>query len=294
MNVLVLGASGRLGRALVRRFSADGHRASALSHKDLDLARLDTVQPCLETQEFDLLINTAGLTDVDFCEAHAELAHTVNAVAPGIAAAECQRRGARYVQISTDYVFAGDGRTPLREDSPPRPLNAYGRSKLQGEHACLEAQPEALVLRVAWLFGHDKPSFPDRILRQALERLDISAVNDKWSSPTYADDVGEWLMALLRTPGARGLFHLCNTGVCSWQEYGEETLAIASRMGLPVKTTRVRGHTMEGFAPFLAERPPYTPLDTALFTATTGVQPRSWQSALEDYLHTHYQNKELP
>ena len=289
MNVLVLGATGRLGRALIRRYGEAGHHVAALSHKDLDLARADSIRACLEAQDYDLLINAAGLTDVDFCEAHPELADAVNAIAPGVAAAVCQERGARFVQISTDYVFAGDSGVPLTEASPTQPLNVYGHSKLSGEHVALAAQPDALVLRVAWLFGHDKPSFPDRILRQALERLDISAVNDKWSSPTFADDVGDGILALLRTPGARGVFHLCNSGVCSWQEYGEETLAIAARLGLAVKTTRVRGHTMEGFAPFLAKRPPYTPLDTSLFTCTTGVQPRTWQAALEDYLKTHYQ-----
>ena len=294
MNVLVLGASGRLGRALVRRYKEAGHQTSALSHRDLDLAQPESIRSCLAAHDFDVLINTAGLTDVDFCEAHPDLSHTVNAIAPGIAAAECESRGARFVQISTDYVFAGDTRTPLREGDPPHPLNVYGRSKLEGERAAIAAQPAALVLRVAWLFGHDKPSFPDRIFRQALERLDISAVNDKWSSPTYADDVSDWLISLLRTPGAQGVFHLCNAGVCSWQEYGEATLAIAARLELPVKTTRIRGHTMENFAPFLAKRPQYTPLDTALFTATTGVQPRTWQSALEDYLQAHYQPHESP
>lgn len=289
LKILVLGASGRLGRALVRRYGEAGHQVQALSHRDLDLALPETIRPCLDEHEFDLLINAAGLTDVDFCEAHRDLTESVNAAAPGIAAAACAERGARFVQISTDYVFAGDGNTPLTENSPTLPLNVYGRSKLGGEQAVLAAQPDALVLRVAWLFGHDKPSFPDRMIRQALERLDISAVNDKWSSPTYADDVSDWLLALLRTPGAKGVFHLCNRGMCSWQEYGEETLAIADRLGLPVKTTRVRGHTMEGFAPFLAKRPPFTPLDTSLFSTLTGVQPRTWQLALEDYLTTHYQ-----
>lgn len=288
MNVLVLGASGRLGRALIRLYGEAGHTVQALSHKDLDLSHPESIAPCLEPLQFDLMINAAGLTDVDFCEAHPGLAETINSTAPGVLAAECAQRGARLVQVSTDYVFPGSGRKPLTEDQPPEPLNVYGRSKLGGEQAVLAADPQALVLRVAWLFGHDKPSFPDRILRQAEERLDISAVNDKWSSPTYADDVAGWLMALLRTPDTRGLFHLCNSGVCSWQEYGEETLAIAARLGLPVKTTRIRGHTMEGFAPFLAKRPPYTPLDTSRFTAATGVLPRTWQQALAAYLEARY------
>lgn len=290
-KILVMGASGRLGGALMRRYTAAGLQVQGLTHGDLDLAEPEQLAARLAAYDFDVLINTAGLTDVDYCEAHAGLAHRVNGSAPGEMAAHCQQRSARFVQISTDYVFAGNTRTALREDDPTEPLNAYGRSKLAGEQATLAAQPDALVLRVAWLFGLEKPSFPDRIIRQALERLDISAVNDKWACPTYAEDVCDWLLALLRTPGAQGVFHLCNSGeCCSWQEYGERTLQIAESLGLPLKATHVRGHTMEGFAPFLAQRPPYTALDTSHFTATTGLKPRSWQAALEDYLRNRYSN----
>ena len=147
--------------------------------------------------------------------------------------------------------------------------------------------PETIVARVSWLFGLEKPSFPDRIIRQAQERLDVSAVNDKWACPTYSDDVCEWLLALLRQD-AKGIFHLCNAGSCSWHEYGEQTLTIASQLGMILKTTTLRGHTMEGFAPFLAKRPKHTALSTAKFAAQTGITPRSWQDALEDYLRAKY------
>lgn len=287
-KVLVLGASGRLGRALVRRYRAAVHSVSALSHTDLDLSRPEDLGSKLERYDFDVLINTAGLTDVDYCEANEGLATSVNGDAPGALAAHCHARGARFVQISTDYVFSGEKDEPLTETSPTSPINVYGRSKLAGELGTLAAAPDALVARVSWLFGLEKPSFPDRIIRQAQERLDVSAVNDKWACPTYSDDVCEWLLALLQTPGAAGVFHLCNAGSCSWHGYGEQTLTIASQLGLILKTTSLRGHTMEGFAPFLAKRPQHTALSTAKFTATTGITPRSWQDALEDYLRAKY------
>lgn len=286
-KVLVLGASGRLGRAIVRRYRAEVHSVSALSHTDLDLSRPEDLGGKLERHDFNVLINTAGLTDVDYCEANEGLAISVNGEAPGALAAHCRQRGARFVQISTDYVFSGEKDGPLTEDSPTGPINVYGRTKLEGEQRALAALPETIVARVSWLFGLEKPSFPDRIIRQAQERLDVSAVNDKWACPTYSDDVCEWLLALLQK-NAPGVFHLCNGGSCSWHEYGEQTLTIASQLGMILKTTTLRGHTMEGFAPFLAKRPKHTALSTAKFAAQTGITPRSWQDALEDYLRAKY------
>lgn len=290
-KVLVLGASGRLGRALLRTYRAAGISVSALSHTDLDLSRPEDIAARLARYDFDALINTAGITDVDYCEANEGLAMIVNGDAPGAAAAHCRERGARFVQISTDYVYDGTARAPIPETAPTSPINAYGRSKVKGEETAIAALPEALIVRVSWLFGIEKSSFPDRIIRQARERLDVSAVNDKWACPTYADDVCHWMLKLLSMDDVQGTYHLCNAGACSWQEYGEAALTIASQLGVPLKTTSVRGHTMEGFAPFLAARPPYTALSTDKFTARTLIQPRSWEAALEDYLRTKHSSR---
>lgn len=288
LKILVLGATGRLGQALLRRYRAQGLDIRALSRAQADLSKPEALAGALAQEPFDVLINTAGITDVDYCESHAASAFVANATAPGLLAALCQTRGARFVQLSSDYVFAGEVHTPRTEEDVTKPSNVYGQSKLQAEKAVLAAQPAALVLRVSWLFGLEKPSFPDRIIREAQERLDVSAVNDKWACPTFADDLCGWLLALLQAPAAGGVYHVVNTGFCTWQEYGERTLALAREIGIPIKTTKVRGHSMQGFAPFLAQRPPFTALDTSRFTQATGVQPRSWEAALEDYLRQKY------
>jgi dTDP-4-dehydrorhamnose reductase len=275
---------------MVRRYSISGLAVKALARTELDFESPDQLGAALARHEFNVLINTAGLTDVDYCEAHPELSQTVNADAAGALAVHCRDRGARMVQISTDYVFSGSEPGLLNEQATTAPINVYGRTKLDGERRVLEVLPDALVLRISWLFGLEKPSFPDRVIRQALERLDVSAIDDKWSCPTYADDLCDWILALLQQPEARGVFHLCNTGSCSWLEYGNEALAIANRLGLPLKTSTLRGHTMDGFARFLAERPRYTSLDTSRFTTVTGITPRRWERALEEYLrlrHSH-------
>jgi dTDP-4-dehydrorhamnose reductase len=283
-KVLVLGATGRLGQALVRHCTERGIAITAWGRAQLDLADHARITPALRGHDFDTLINASGLTDVDYCETHHGEATGANAIAPGLLAQHCAERGARLVQVSTDYVFAGETPGARRESDPVAPVSVYGITKLAGEVAALQALPSALVTRVSWLFGREKTAFPDRIVRQAMERLDVSAVNDKWSSPTYAEDLCEWILALVNQPEAHGVFHLCNTGSCSWQEYAQETLSIAQDLGFPVNTTEVRGHTMQGFAPFLAKRPQHTALDTTRFTQVTGIVPRPWEQALAAYL----------
>jgi dTDP-4-dehydrorhamnose reductase len=282
---LVLGSNGRLGKALVRRYTSQGLSVQALSRAELDLSRPQQVAGVLSKHRFDVLINAAGDTDVDRCELDPALALLANADGPEAAAAYCSGQGLPFVQISTDYVFGGDEHVPRTEADPAQPINHYGRSKLAGEQAVLEVHPQALVLRVSWLFGLEKPSFPDRIIKEALTRDAVSAVNDKWACPTYADDVTEWLLALVQG-SHHGTVHLCNEGACTWLEYGQAALDIAASLGMPLKARTVAGHSMHGFELFKAPRPPFTALNTALFTQLTGIRPRPWREALEDYLKT--------
>lgn len=286
--VLILGANGRLGRVLVRRCADVGMDVQALFRADLDLARPEGISSALEGRHFDWLLNAAGTTDVDDCERHPRLAHVINAESTHELAVACSRRGARFIQISTDYVFGGDGDRLLSEADEALPLNEYGASKLAGERAALAADPAHIVARVSWLFGGEKQSFPDRIVTAGLAGDEVRAVSDKWASPTYAEDLAGWLLFLVQNGSHRGLIHLCNSGVASWQEYGQAALDIAGELGLPLRTTVVEGHTMHGFDRFIAKRPPYTPLDTSLFASLSGIAPRPWKDALREYLTTRY------
>lgn len=287
LRILLLGANGRLGRALHRLYAQTDLLVTAWGRTQLDLTQLEQIPAALDSTPFDLLINAAGLTNVDACETQRQEATLSNGVAPGLLAEFCANHNRRFIHISSDYVFPGTGTTCLRETDPTGPRNHYGQTKLDGEQAALSANPSTLVIRVSWLFGPDKPSFPDMILRTAREQDHVAAVNDKWSSPSYSDDLAHWLLTLIRHhPQQAGLFHLCNEGAPTWQEYGQTTLDIATRLGLPLKTHIVTGHTMHGFAPFKATRPPHTALDTSKFQALTGIRPRPWQDALETYLRS--------
>ena len=288
-RVLILGANGRLGRALVRVYQNGPLAITAWTRQNLDLALPGTIPAVLDHSSFDVLINAAGLTTVDGCETRREEARLTNAEAPGILAEYCSRHQRRLIHISSDYVFSGSEPGLRRESDPTGPCNYYGQTKLEGERAVLNACPSAIIARVSWLFGPDKDSFPDMILRTAQTSTEVCAVNDKWSSPSYADDLASWLQSLiLDHPDFSGLLHLCNQGAPSWQEYGQGTLDIAARLELPLLTRKVTGHSMHGFAAFHAARPPHTALDTSRFQALTGITPRPWQAALEAYLRARY------
>lgn len=288
-KILILGSKGRLGAALAQRCSIS-HDVVAFGRQDLNLLwEPGRIRSVLDSVEFDLLINAAGNTSVDYSELHPEEALASNATGPETVAVACHTKGARMIQISTDYVFNGQGMIPLIETDLPDPVQVYGETKWKGEQKVLAACPDSIVARVSWLFGLQKLSFPDRMLEQAMVTENVTAVADKWSSPTSAEDLVGWLLFLIeQRPGFKGLIHLCNRGSCSWQEYAQHALDVAADLGLPLKTRTVRPIPMAELKDFVATRPRYTVLDTTLFESTSGIVPRSWKEALEDYLRLHY------
>lgn len=281
----VLGGGGRLGTALARRL-AGSRQVLTPSRQEVDLADLDSLAGQLRAAEFDGLINCAAITSLEACEEHPDLARRVNTDAPALLAAICQARGARFVHISTDYVFPGDGHAPLTEDDPTGPLSTYGSTKLAAEQAVLAACPHALVPRVSWLFGPDKPAFPETVLAHARSGGPVRAIHDKWSTPTYTEDIAAWLDVLLAKPvsEAHGLLHLCNSGQASWLEYAQTVLDLATELGLLPESKTAQGHSMVGFAPFKAPRPRHTPMDNTRLIALLGAPVRPWQEALRSHL----------
>lgn len=284
MKIFITGTSGRLGGTLKRRY-AEHYEVLAPCRAELDLARPDDVAEIVRDWDFDLLINCAGMISPDVCERDPLGAMRVNAESPAALAVECQRRGARMIHISTDYVFGGEGEVLLSEEAPAQPVNAYGRSKLAGEQAVLAACAQALVARVSWLFGAAAPSFPDQMLAQATAGQEVAAIADKWSGPTSVDDVATWLEHLFtHQPAVAGLLHVCNSGEATWHSYAEETLAIAHEFGLLKAVPAVKPQSLADFPNFIAKRPRYTTMSNARLAGLLGHAPRFWQEALRDYL----------
>jgi len=284
-TLAILGSGGRLGAALARSYASET-QVIGFNHSQLDLASPEAIRCALDGLDFDALINCAALTNVDYCETHEEEAFAINAHAVRQIAEICTAKRARCIHISTDYVFDGAKREPYTETDAALPISVYGASKRQGEIELLNVSGDHLAARVSWVFGPDRPSFVDQILKRALETDQLQAIGDKWSTPTYTLDLAEWLRPLLWENPIGGLLHLAQSGSCTWQEYGQYALDRAAEAGLPLKGRTVAFQAMAGLKAFIAKRPVYTVLDTQRFTTATGLTPRSWQEAVTEYVRT--------
>ena len=282
MRITIVGASGQLGTELQRVLTGE---LTALSRAQLDLTH-DQIDAALAGTAPDLVINTAAWNLVDRAEDEPQTAFQVNALGPRRLAEWCNRAGVPLVHISTDYVFSGlldnGGRRflPYRETDPPDPLSAYGVSKLAGEHFVRALCPEHLIVRTCGLYGRPpaggKGNFVETMLRLGAERPELRVVDDQECTPTSAADLARMVAALIDA-GARGTFHATNAGSTTWCGLARTIFGLA---GMKVSVQPIT--TAEYGAK--ARRPGYSVLSTARLTDATGVPPRPWQDALEQYI----------
>src|SRR4030095_14157389 len=232
MKIVVLGAGGRLGAALMREYQ-EQYGIAGFNHAQLDLASLDDVRGKLGAINFDVLINAAAFTNVDACETERDRAFLINAEAPGILAEICNEKDAKLIHFSTDYVFGGEKRAPYTEEDRAKPISAYGESKLAGEKCVLASEDGHLVVRVSWVFGPDRPSFVDAMIKRAQQDEKIDAISDKFSTPTYTHDIAHMLPQFFDRSIAGGILHFSNAGKCTWQEYAQWALDCCREAGSP-------------------------------------------------------------
>jgi len=286
-RIAIVGAGGRLGAALARIYG-ESHEVIGFTHRQLDLGDAAQLRTTLADCSFEVLINAAALTNVDYCEDHRAEAMRLNAEAPRDMAEICRQRHARFIHISTDYVFDGEKRSPYREEDAADPISSYGESKRAGEIQVLEANDRALVLRVSWVFGPDRPSFVDAILKRARDEETVTAVADKFSTPTYTPDIAAGLQPLLGDESVAGILHFAGRGECSWQEYAQWALDCCHRHGIPMRAKSVGALSLGEMKNFVARRPVYTVLATEKYKRLTGASPRDWHEAVEQYVREHY------
>lgn len=285
-RIVIVGAAGRLGQALQRRLARDAE-VIGLARPEIDLSSPRSIREALEPLDFDRLLLPAAMTAVDACEGAPEQAFAINAEAPGLIASICAGKGAHLTFFSTDFVFDGAKDGPYTEDDAPRPLGVYGASKRQGEELVLAADPAHLVVRVSWLYGPDRPAFPEWIVDKALTEPDLALPGDKTGCPSLSTDLADLLSPLLALDAGRpaaGVFHLCNGGSTSWVEWGRACLDLAREAGVPLRASNVAANTLADIPAFVAKRPPNSALDTTKYTASTGVAPRPWHDALRAHL----------
>lgn len=295
-SIAILGSAGRLGSALADRFAADW-KVHELTRSRIDLGKPEQVRANLGGLDVDVVILAAAMTSVDDCEKNRGEAFAVNAEGPREVAAICTEKAARLVYVSTDFVFDGEKEGAYAEDDPAHPINVYGASKRKGEEYVLEASAENLVVRISWLYGPGKPAFPEWIIQEAMRKSELALPAEKTGTPSYAGDVAEHLHLLLGLEDVMpvgGIFHLTNSGQCTWQEWGQFCLDAAADAGLPLKTRRISANRLDDIAAFVAKRPVNSVLDTGKFARMAGVSPRPWQEAMRDHFSRTLKKLSLP
>ncbi|ACX52675.1 dTDP-4-dehydrorhamnose reductase [Ammonifex degensii KC4] len=275
MRVLVTGAAGRLGRAMVKELEERGFDVIGLARQQLDITSRKAVAEVLREYRPRVVVNCAAYTDVDGAEEDPRRAFLVNGLAVKYLASLCAASEAKLVHISTDYVFDGEKGEPYHVYDPPRPINRYGESKYWGEAAIREEGGDYLIVRISWLFGTGR-NFVSMILRLAETEGEIKVVEDQYGSPTYTPDAARAITDLILA-GARGTFHVTNAGTASWYELACSAVRLA---GIKANVIPCRS---EDF-PRPARRPRYTVLDPFPLKEYLGYSLPSWEDALERYL----------
>jgi dTDP-4-dehydrorhamnose reductase len=272
-----------LGRDLVTALADAGEDAVGLTRGELDITDEAAVRAALRACRPDVVVNCAAWTAVDDAEAHEDEAFAVNATGPAHLAAACAAGGragpaggdVRLVHLSTDYVFAGDGRRPYAEHDPAAPRSAYGRSKLAGEQAVLKLLPRAgYVVRTAWLYGAHGPNFVRTMIRLERERPSVDVVDDQRGQPTWTADVARQVVALARSRAAAGVYHATSSGEATWFEVAREVFRL-----LGADPARVRATSSDAYVR-PAPRPSYSVLGHDAWAAI-GIEPiGDWRLAL--------------
>lgn len=264
-----------LGRELVEFLRGRGTPVTAAARIDLDITDPAAVDAAVLGHS--VVVNAAAWTDVDGAESAERSANVINAEGPANLARACQSSGARLVQISTDYVFAGTADQPYREDAPTSPVNAYGRTKLGGERAVRDLAPEqSIVLRTSWLYGQYGASFVRTIARLEAERETIDVVDDQHGQPTWTGDVAARIVGLVEAGVGGGVWHATNAGSTTWHGLAR---AVFEEIGADPE--RVRPVSSDRF-PRPAPRPAYSVLGDDAAREASVPPMRPWRTALAD------------
>jgi dTDP-4-dehydrorhamnose reductase len=274
-KILLTGAGGMLAQDAVAVLQPS-FEVIPRHEKELDICNSETVHAAVCSLKPEVVVNCAAYTLVDACETEQEKAFAVNAVGVKNLALACRQAGSLLVHISTDYVFDGTKQAPYTESDIPHPLSVYGQSKRAGEQYVQEILEQYVIIRSSWLYGRGGNNFITTILRLAQDKKELNVVHDQRGSPTWTRDLSRALKALLDS-NARGMYHVCNQGNCTWYEYA---LRIVERAGLGVTVRPMTTDQLQRPAP----RPSYSVLDCSRFVRETGMALRPWDTALEEYL----------
>lgn len=288
-RIAVIGSNGRLGKELVNFLSSRCH-VIPIGRNDMNLLSPDSIISTLTSLKYDKIILVAAMTNVDYCEEFPEEAKSINSIAPTLISRISSRKGSQVIYLSTDMVFDGLSKKEYIETDFTNPISEYGLTKLQGEIGVMSENSENIVLRTSWLFGPSSKSFPNWIVQLARRSKQISIPSDKFASPTYVPDLVSWIGEIIlgeQVLSQGGVYHLCNTGSCSWQQWGQMCVDIAYNIGIPIVTTKVSGEYIRNIPELRAKRPLNSILCIDKFSQFYGIVPRPWNDALRHYIHNY-------
>ena len=283
-KILVTGCNGQLGRAIQKEYGdevefiltdvVEGEKISPLNIMDLD-----EVLKFVEDKKPDVIINCAAATNVDGCEKDWDFAYKLNALGPRNLAIAATKVGAKLVHVSTDYVFPGNGSSPITEFDQPAPISAYGKTKYEGEKFVQQFADKWFIVRTAWLYGDGK-NFVKTMLSLAETHDELSVVCDQLGSPTSAAELARMIHHLEPTDNY-GIFHGTCEGDTNCADFTEEIFRIK---GINVKVNHVTSEEYKRMNPASADRPHYSILDNYMLRLTTDYRMADWHDALREYL----------
>jgi dTDP-4-dehydrorhamnose reductase len=274
-KILVTGANGQLGKEF--RLIADqypGFTFLFLSREDLAIHHFELVRNFFRSYKPDICINCAAYTAVDKAETEPDLAMLVNAESTGVLAAVCKEHNAKFIHISTDYVFKGDAQKPYSESDPTDPQSVYGATKREGEVLALQYNPQTMIFRTSWVYSVYGKNFVKTMIRLMKEKPSINVVNDQWGSPTHAADLAKCIMDILASGKfIPGIYHYCNDGIINWFQFAEaiKELTGSSCEVNPIPTSAY---------PTPAKRPAYSVMSKEKIKEVFNIVPPPWKQSL--------------
>ena len=289
MKVLITGISGMLGvdlyQTLREEYEVVGFDIKEFPSTSFspppaqrgDITRIDEVKRAFHELTPDLVVHTAAYTDVDGCEKNPDKAYKVNALGTQNVCLASQDLNIPVMYISTDFVFDGNKGSPYLEFDQPHPISIYGRSKLAGEDYVKTLLNRYFIVRTSWLYGHYGRNFVETILKLAEEKEELTVVDDQVGSPTYTRDLSRKIKELLSTK-LYGIYHITNSGSCSWYEFAREILKLADIKRVELKP--VTSEELDRPAP----RPRFSVLENYCLRLTLGNSMRNWKEALREYI----------
>jgi dTDP-4-dehydrorhamnose reductase len=274
-KILVTGANGQLGKELQQLCHLmPGYDFIFLARDDMPIQQFELVRTMFDFIKPAFCINCAAYTAVDKAENEKELALEINGEAVGVLAAVCLEHETKFIQISTDYVFDGQGKTRYKENDLTVPVNAYGASKLKGEEEALKYNPETIIIRTSWLYSSFGKNFVKTMLRLMSEKEEVNVVNDQFGSPTYAADLAQVILQIVQHEKWQpGIYHYSDAGIISWFQFA---LAIKE---ISKNNCKVNPITTAQF-PTPAKRPAFSALSCERIQRNFQIPLKDWQTSL--------------